>query len=172
MLIGILLSSPSILSLQPKKLPKSLLSIKIFFHPRSSFKFLPNLFPSLYCQIFQERMPSPLACLLHSLWSDAHPRPPTKTALFRSAVTSRVSGLFPVLILLRLPKALCALPVLPRIRSIPWLLRHHCHFSLTLQLAHFSSPSHFSPTSSPPPTVSHLQPSFNSRRCMASHLIS
>lgn len=69
-------------------------------------------------------MPSPLACLLHSLWSDVHPRPPTETALFRSAVTSRVSGLFLMLILLHHPEALvCAPPVPPRIRSIPWLLR-------------------------------------------------
>lgn len=34
------------------------------FHSCSSFKFLSNLFPSLYCQIFQERMPPPPA-LLH-----------------------------------------------------------------------------------------------------------
>lgn len=107
MLIGIFSSSPLISSLQPKKLPKSLLAIKKnFFHPRSSFKFLSNLFPSLHCQIFQERMPSPLACLLHSLWSDVHPRPPTEIALFRSAVTSWVSGLFPMFLPLHCPEAL------------------------------------------------------------------
>ena len=55
-------------------------------------------------------MPSPLAYLLHSLWSDVHPRLPTEIALFRSAVTSRVSGLFPVLILLHRPKALACVP--------------------------------------------------------------
>lgn len=173
MLIGILPSSPSILSLQPKNLPKSLLSIKNFFHPRSSFKFLSNLFPSLHCQIFQERMPSPLAYLLHSLWSDVHPRPPTEIALFRSALTSQVSGLFPVLLLLHHPEASAHVPTcasrvpgrsptpeaLPPPRADPYIYAFPKPFFLIL--------SYFLSTHSLPSP----RPSFHSRSGTAFHLL-
>lgn len=110
-------SSPTPIScLQPKNIPKSFLSLNSIFQPCSSFKFLPNLCPSVHCQIFQERMASPLSHLLASRWSDIHPPPPAAIASFSSRTPSDCSCSSSSL---ALRHWLVFPPVLPGILSIP-----------------------------------------------------
>lgn len=110
-------SSPTPIScLQPKNIPKSFLSLNSIFQPCSSFKFLPNLCPSVHCQIFQERMASPLSHLLASRWSDIHPPPPAAIASFSSRIPSDCSCSSSSL---ALRHWLVFPPVLPGILSIP-----------------------------------------------------
>lgn len=175
MLIGILPSSPSISSLQPKKLPKSLLSIKkkkMFFTPVPVSSSYPISF--LPCTAkFSERECHP--CLPTSstpcglMFTHVHPLkllylgqqlPP------KCQVSSQCSSCSSTL-----KHWLMSPPVLPGILAIPWLPRHCHHLSLTLTFMCSLSPSSwFSPTSSPL-TVSHLQPSFHSRSGMAFYLV-
>lgn len=141
MLIGILPSSPSILSLQPKKLPKSLLSIKkIFFTPvplSSSYpiSFLPCTakFSKRECHLHLPTSSTPCGLMfthvhpLKSLYLGQHLPPECQ-------VSSQCSSCS-----ITLKHRLVCPPVLPGIQAIPRLPSHCHHLSLTLTFMH--SPS-------------------------------
>lgn len=143
MLIGILPSSPSISFLQPKNLPKSLLSIKKnFFTPVPLSSSHPISF--LPCAAkFSKR-----ECHLHSPTSSTHcglmfthARPLKLLYLGQQLppecqVSSQCSSCSIA------PKHwLVSPPVLPGILSVPRLLKHCFHLSLTLMFMCSPSPS-------------------------------
>lgn len=110
-----------ILSPPPSSVPSLNLKISPFLQD-SSFRFFTGSFvPSL--PNFPGEITISLTHLLHLLWFDIHPSPPTEVALFRSAVTPECQvwpACFHMFILFHDPRALACVPTYGLLGSSPF----------------------------------------------------